>query len=163
MSASLFLPCKYSPGELPDPGIEPGSPALQADALPSEPQRKPLCIYTLTYNICFFLTLVLFTLYSPYVLNPCSPARFCKEAGSWAAAISVFPRPHQGLAHWPADKCFPNWWMTAARISGPTSCLLALVGLMLSCMGTSIVSTSIFLKLWKSFANTWQNCFADNR
>ena len=25
-----------SPGDLPDPGIEPGSPALQADALPSE-------------------------------------------------------------------------------------------------------------------------------
>ena len=25
-----------SPGELPHPGIEPGSPALQADALPSE-------------------------------------------------------------------------------------------------------------------------------
>ena len=27
-----------SPGNLPDPGIEPGSPALQADALPSEPR-----------------------------------------------------------------------------------------------------------------------------
>ena len=27
-----------SPGDLPDPGIKPGSPALQADALPSEPQ-----------------------------------------------------------------------------------------------------------------------------
>ena len=26
-----------SPGDLPDPGIEPGCPALQADALPSEP------------------------------------------------------------------------------------------------------------------------------
>ena len=26
-----------SPGDLPDPGIEPGSPALQADTLPSEP------------------------------------------------------------------------------------------------------------------------------
>ena len=29
-----------SPGDLPDPGIEPGSPALQADALPSEPLGK---------------------------------------------------------------------------------------------------------------------------
>ena len=27
-----------SPGDLPDPGIEPGSPAGQADSLPSEPQ-----------------------------------------------------------------------------------------------------------------------------
>ena len=26
-------------GDLPDPGIEPGSPALQADSLPSEPQE----------------------------------------------------------------------------------------------------------------------------
>ena len=33
-----------SPGDLPDPGIEPRSPALQADALPSETQGKPqLC------------------------------------------------------------------------------------------------------------------------
>ena len=30
-----------SPWDLPDPGIEPGSPALQADALPSEPPGKP--------------------------------------------------------------------------------------------------------------------------
>ena len=29
-----------SPGELPSPGIEPGSPALQADALSSEPPGK---------------------------------------------------------------------------------------------------------------------------
>ena len=29
-----------SPGDLPDPGIEPGSPALQADALPSESLAK---------------------------------------------------------------------------------------------------------------------------
>ena len=30
-----------SPGDLPNPGIELRSPALQADALPSEPQGKP--------------------------------------------------------------------------------------------------------------------------
>ena len=29
-----------SPGDLPDPGIEPRSPALHADALPSEPPGK---------------------------------------------------------------------------------------------------------------------------
>ena len=28
-----------SPGDLPNPGVEPGSPALQADSLPSEPLR----------------------------------------------------------------------------------------------------------------------------
>ena len=30
-----------SPGDLPDRGIEPGSPALPADTLPSEPPGKP--------------------------------------------------------------------------------------------------------------------------
>ena len=30
-----------SPGDLPDPGIEPGSSALQADSLPSESPGKP--------------------------------------------------------------------------------------------------------------------------
>ena len=30
-----------SPGDIPDPGMEPRSPALQADALPSEPPGKP--------------------------------------------------------------------------------------------------------------------------
>ena len=30
-----------SPGDLPDPGIKPGSPALQPDALTSEPPGKP--------------------------------------------------------------------------------------------------------------------------
>ena len=30
-----------SPGDLPDPGIEPRSPVFQADSLPSEPPGKP--------------------------------------------------------------------------------------------------------------------------
>ena len=33
------LPCP-PPGDLPNPGIEPGSPELQADSLPSEPPGK---------------------------------------------------------------------------------------------------------------------------
>ena len=36
-SGFLFPP----PGDLPNPGIEPGSPTLQADALLSEPPGKP--------------------------------------------------------------------------------------------------------------------------
>ena len=35
------LPCP-PPGDLPSPGIESGSPALQADSLPSEPLGKPV-------------------------------------------------------------------------------------------------------------------------
>ena len=30
-----------SPGDLPNPGIKPRSPTLQADSLPTEPQGKP--------------------------------------------------------------------------------------------------------------------------
>jgi len=30
-----------SPGDLPNPGIKPGSPVLQVDSLPTEPSRKP--------------------------------------------------------------------------------------------------------------------------
>ena len=30
-----------SPGDLPDTGIDPGSPEVQADFLPSEPPGKP--------------------------------------------------------------------------------------------------------------------------
>ena len=39
-----------SPGDLPDPGIEPGSPALQTDALPSEPPGKSL--HSVLENVC---------------------------------------------------------------------------------------------------------------
>ena len=42
-----------SPGDLPDPGIEPGSPALQADALPSEPPGKPQWSFRTWYNVRF--------------------------------------------------------------------------------------------------------------
>ena len=45
-----------SPGVLPDPRIEPGSPALQADSLPSEPPGKLLPFTTWLYPVdanCF--------------------------------------------------------------------------------------------------------------
>ena len=39
-----------SPGDLPNPGIEAGSPALQADSLPTELQGKPLVAIILTMD-----------------------------------------------------------------------------------------------------------------
>ena len=38
-----------SPGDVPDPGIKPRSPALQADSLPSEPQGKSIILPTIPY------------------------------------------------------------------------------------------------------------------
>ena len=35
-----------SPGDLPDQGVVPGSPTLQADSLPSEPPGKPNSFFT---------------------------------------------------------------------------------------------------------------------
>ena len=40
-----------SPGDLPDPGVKPTSPALQADSLPSELPGKPLWLF-LTWPFC---------------------------------------------------------------------------------------------------------------
>ena len=38
-----------SPGDLPNPGTEPRSPALQADSLPAEPQEKPRILEWVAY------------------------------------------------------------------------------------------------------------------
>ena len=35
-------------GDLPNPGIEPGSPTLQADSLPSEPQGERIILPGIT-------------------------------------------------------------------------------------------------------------------
>ena len=40
-----------SPGDLPDPGIEPGSPALQADSLPIELPVKPKHVYVCIFSL----------------------------------------------------------------------------------------------------------------
>ena len=53
-----------SPGDLPNPGIEPGSPALQADALPSEPTREAPPVSVVGYNEIRRASLLLFLKYS---------------------------------------------------------------------------------------------------
>ena len=54
-----------SPGDLPNPGIEPSSPALQVDSLSSESQGKPPCLF----YFCVYL-------YLPKHFLPCSPSHF---------------------------------------------------------------------------------------
>ena len=44
-----------SPGDLPDPGIEPQSPALEADTLTSEPPGKPRIFLV----PCYFPSMIL--------------------------------------------------------------------------------------------------------
>ena len=52
-----------SPGDLPDPGVEPGSPELQADTLLSEPPRKPggLGCHFLFMNFAFLYINIKYT------------------------------------------------------------------------------------------------------
>ena len=45
------LPCP-PPGDLANPGIEPRSPALQVDFLPSEPPRKSVSLIKETEEVC---------------------------------------------------------------------------------------------------------------
>ena len=46
------LPCP-PPGDLLDPGLEPRSPALQADSLPTEPPWNPKSIFQPLYSSLF--------------------------------------------------------------------------------------------------------------
>ena len=52
-----------SPGDLPNPGIEFGSPALQVDSLQSEPLEKPpawaLHIPSESFTLCYVLNYVI--------------------------------------------------------------------------------------------------------
>jgi len=55
-----------SPGDLPDPGIEPRSPTLQADALTSEPPGKPAqVLYPSSLLILLLSLLILCPLVTP--------------------------------------------------------------------------------------------------
>ena len=67
-----------SPGDLPDPGIEPRSPALQADFLPPElpremPPKLTLGSSKLAKNFLLFHTQLLHFLYFLKNLWPCCP------------------------------------------------------------------------------------------
>ena len=62
-----------SPGDLPDPGIEPGSPALQVDSLPSESTLQIVSPFPLRYGCLFFSFLLV-------CLPQIDPAiRYCME------------------------------------------------------------------------------------
>ena len=88
-----------SPGDLSDPGIEPKSPSLQADALPSEPPGKPiqycrfsLVIYFIHSSIyiyvypnlpipsptCPLVSIHLFSMSLYFYLEPC-PRALCQQ------------------------------------------------------------------------------------
>ena len=68
-----------SPVGLPNPGIKPMSPALQADSLPSEPPGKPysivVCMYQSQFPILYLLPF--FPPWQPYICFPHLWLYFC--------------------------------------------------------------------------------------
>ena len=79
------LPCP-SLGDLPHPGIKPGSPALQADSLPSEPPRKPV-IYNGRKLISSGEKVTLYIFYQLYnhsfTKHECSQEQYQFENQKW--------------------------------------------------------------------------------
>ena len=78
-----WVAISFSRGDLPDPGIKPWSPALQTDALPSEPLRKslerefPLPLLRLSFILFLFSFLrvlfyhLFFQSFNFSVVSPC--------------------------------------------------------------------------------------------
>ena len=57
-----------SPGNLPDPGIEPESPSWQADSLPSKsPGKLMYIIHTITYQITFYISYLYHIVYIIFI------------------------------------------------------------------------------------------------
>ena len=73
-----------SPGDLPDPGIKPGLPALQADSLPSEPPRKPCILhFNLILNLFKHLPSSLSLLPQATFLQKWEAAQFQENQEDW--------------------------------------------------------------------------------
>ena len=74
-----------APGDLPNPGIESRSPALQADSLPSELPGKPVCIINRAYcvhlhSVLLVKTSLVFIMWNRYlssnIINICQVLLF---------------------------------------------------------------------------------------
>ena len=99
-----------SPGDLPNPGIEPGSPALQTGALLSEPPGKPVAMTScynsenwlrrngnrLTLELKAILKTVKMTLIRPLMTN----FRMTIRADCEVSACSPLPSSWKALAYW---------------------------------------------------------------
>ena len=88
-----------SPGDLPNSGIKPRSPALQADALSSEPPGKPL-INTPNMPLIFLVApslsplLTRFSQHSPYMSNPIPGTFFSPFLFSLCTLLTPFHSSH---------------------------------------------------------------------
>ena len=91
-----------SPGDLPNPGIEPGSPTLQADTLPSEPPPgKPKNKHCKTWPKRLWL-MKLNSLWPPNFLGQgaaCECSSASKEIPFFSASLRCYEMPWNRRAH----------------------------------------------------------------
>ena len=115
-----------SPGDLPDPGIKPGSPALQADALLSEPPGKhsnkviflqiihgvkDLTLWTITHH---HVGLLLWEFFFSMEWITVEISWDQDGGGIWNPPHIQHPLPHYFVAPLPKEAmCFPAPWIWA--------------------------------------------------
>ena len=122
-----------SPGDLPNPGIEPRSPALQADSL-AELWGKPVCVYSVLKSDSSLGTFIIIAL-PVELLRPLSEvhAYWLAQPSCWRCpllwytAVHTGQDPAVGVTHWqpPWGQNIPlvgpqfTWW--ALKDSFPLS------------------------------------------
>ena len=115
-----------SPGDLPNPGIKPGSPALQTDALPSEPSGKHLpkfmFIATVMLSSHLILWQSLLPLIFPSIRDFSDESSICiRGAKYWTFNFSVSPSSeYSGLISFKTD------WFNLLAVQGTFRSLLKL-------------------------------------
>ena len=92
-----------SPGDLPDPGIEPRFPTLQADGLLSEPPGKPLYTCT-TSNLSIFCWWT-FRFFQESCLTLCNPMDSNMPG---FPVLHYNPELVQSLVYWVSDSIQPS-------------------------------------------------------
>ena len=107
-----------SPGDLLDPGIEPRSPALQADSLPSEPPGKPLSLrdgekYTwqlLSIRGSYLPHLIHHWLIDLSVLYSKISTTLLKSFSAWSSGNLLWSKPVDtfGMGFWKSDCLGPG-------------------------------------------------------
>ena len=129
-----------SPGDIPNPSIEPGSPVLQADSLPSEPQGENWVLK----NWCLWIVVLEKTLQSPLdskEIKPVSPKGIlnihwkvccwswnCNSLAIWWEELTHWKRPwcwerlkaggEQGNREWDGWMASPTQWTWVWANSG---------------------------------------------
>ena len=104
------LGCCPLPEDLPNPGIKPRSPTLQADSLLSQPLGKPLCVYMCVY-ICICVCWLLSCVQLWDIIN-CSPQCSSVNGILQTRILGWVAFPFSRGSSWPKDSYIagsPAW------------------------------------------------------